>query len=87
MVFLCLWLFSIFCQVLGRNINQFNCLKPSHGLIDWYFGPEVDLINKKINVFSLGGPPIGYAQSEHLVNYGILNYHMRCHGNLAQREL
>ena len=40
-------------------------------------------IAKKINAFILGGPPIGSAQSEHLVNYGILNYHMRCHDDVA----
>ena len=43
----------------------------------------VYLNNEKIEVFILGGPPIGSTQSEHLVNYGILNYHMRCHGDVA----
>ena len=29
----------------------------------------------------------GSAQSAHLVSYGILNYHMRCHGDVAQQEI
>ena len=43
----------------------------------------VYLDNEKIEVFILGVPPIGSAQSAHLVNFGILNYHMRCHGDVA----
>ena len=37
----------------------------------------VDFSNENI-AFILGGLPIGSAQSEHLVNYGILNYHTAC---------
>ena len=46
----------------------------------------VELSNEKIEFFILDQPPIESTQSAHLVNYGILNYHMRCHGNVAQQE-
>ena len=47
----------------------------------------VYLNNEKIEDFILGGLPIGSAQSAHLVNFGILNYHMRCHDDVAQQEI
>ena len=43
----------------------------------------VYLNNEKIEASIMGGPPIGSAQSAHLVNFGILNYHMRCHDDVA----
>ena len=45
---------------------------------------EIDLRQKKFNIFPLGGPPIGSAQTARLVNCELLNAFTRFHGDLAQ---
>ena len=45
---------------------------------------ELDLRQKKFNIFPLGGPPIGSAQNARLVNCELPNALTRFHGDLAQ---